>query len=326
MRGLTHIIVVLSLGLMGAIPAAGQTSPGPAKSWTAPRTPDGRPDLQGLWNNTTLTPLERPRNFSSKEFFATEEEAAAYAKGIVERREQDPNDGANDVADPTIWWERATKVVSTGRTSLIVDPPDGRIPALTPEAQNRMAATRAATRQHPADRAADRSLQERCLLSPTSGPPMLPGPYNNNYQIVQTPDTVMITIEMIHDVRIIPLDGRAHLPPSIRKWLGDSVGHWENNTLVVDTTNFTDLTHFRGSDRNLHLIERFTRTGPETILYQFTVDDPTAFVKPWTAELPMVRSAGPMYEFACHEGNFALGRILSIARQAEKAAAQAGSK
>lgn len=325
MRGLTPIIVVLLLGLMGAIPAAGQTSPGAAKPWTAPRTPDGRPDLQGLWNNTTLTPLERPRNFSGKEFFANEEEAAAYAKGIVERREQDPNDGANDVADPTIWWERATKVVATGRTSLIVDPPDGRIPALTPEAQKRMAATRAATSQHPADRAADRSLQERCLLSPTSGPPMLPGPYNNNYQIVQTPDTVMIAIEMIHDVRIIPLDGRAHLPAAIRNWLGDSVGHWENNSLVVDTTNFTDLTHFRGSDRNLHLIERFTRTGPETILYQFTVDDPTAFVKPWTAELPMVRSAGPMYEFACHEGNFALGRILSIARQAEKAA-QAGSK
>jgi len=320
------MIVVLPLGLMTAILAAGQTSPRAAKSWTAPRTPDGRPDLQGLWNNTTLTPLERPRNFTGKEFFATEEEAAAYAKGIVHRRAQDPNDGANDVADPNVWWERATTVVATGRTSLIVDPPDGRIPALTPEAQKRMADTRAATSQHPADRASDRSLQERCLLSPTSGPPMLPGPYNNNYQIVQTPDTVMIAIEMIHDVRIVALDGRPHLPQAIRKWLGDSVGHWENNTLVVDTTNFTDQTHFRGSDRNLHLVERFTRTGPETILYQFTVDDPTAFVKPWTAELPMVRSAGPMYEFACHEGNFALGRMLSIARQAEKAAAQAGSK
>jgi hypothetical protein len=320
MRGVTPMIVVLSLT---AILAAGQISPGATKAWTAPRTPDGRPDLQGLWNNTTLTPLERPRNFSSKEFFATEEEAAAYAKGIVDRRAQDPNDGANDVADPNVWWERATTVVATGRTSLIIDPADGRIPALMPEAQKRMSEARAATSQHPADRAADRSLQERCLLSPTSGPPMLPGPYNNNYQIVQTPDHVMITIEMIHDVRIIPLDGRPHLPPAIRKWLGDSVGHWEsgeNNTLVVDTTNFTDQTHFRGSDRNLHLIERFTRTGPETILYQFTVDDPTAFVKPWTAELPMLRSAGPMYEFACHEGNFALGRMLSIARQAEKAA------
>jgi hypothetical protein len=149
---------------------------------------------------------------------------------------------------------------------------------------------------------------------------MLPGPYNNNYQIVQTPDYVMIAIEMIHDVRIIPLNGRPHLPPAIRKWLGDSVGHFENNALVVDTTNFTDKTHFRGSDQNLHLMERFTRTGPETILYEFTLDDPTAFVGPWKAEIPMELSTGPMYEFACHEGNLALGRILSIARQAEKAA------
>jgi len=319
MRGLTSIVVVLASGLMGLMPAAGQTPKAAVKTWIAPRTPDGRPDLQGLWNTTTLTPLERPRNFSSKEFFATEEEAAAYAKGIVDRREQDPNDGANDVADPNVWWERATKVVATGRTSLIIDPTDGRIPALTPEAQKRMAASRTATSQHPADRAADRSLQERCLMAVTAGPPMLPGPYNNNYQIVQTPDYVMIAIEMIHDVRIVPLNGRPHLPSAVRNWMGDSVGHWENDTLVVDTTNFTDQTHFRGADQNLHLIERFTRTGPETILYRFTVDDPTAFVKPWTAELPMVRSGGPMYEFACHEGNFALGRILSIARQAEKA-------
>jgi len=309
------MIVVLSLG---AIPAAGQIS-------KAPRTPDGRPDLQGLWNNRTLTPLERPRNLAGKEFF-TEEEAAEYERAIVQNREQDPNDGVSDVADPKVWWERAIRVVPNRRTSLIVDPSDGRIPPLTPEAQKRMAEARAASRQHPADGAADRSLQERCLLSPTSGPPMLPGPYNNNYQIVQTPDYLMIAIEMIHDVRIIPLDGRPHLSPTLRKWLGDSVGHWEDNALVVDTTNFTDQTHFRGSDRNLHLIERFTRTGPETILYQFTVEDPTAFTKPWTAELPMTRTAGPMYEFACHEGNFALERILSIARQAEKDAAQAVSK
>jgi hypothetical protein len=315
MRGVSSMIVVLSLG---AIPAAGQIS-------KAPRTPDGRPDLQGLWNNTTLTPLERPRNLAGKEFF-TEEEAAEYERAIVQNREQGPNDGVSDVADPKVWWERAIRVVPNRRTSLIVDPSDGRIPSLTPEAQKRMAEARAASRQHPADGPADRSLQERCLLSPTSGPPMLPGPYNNNYQIVQTPDYVMIAIEMIHDVRIIPLDGRPHLSPILRKWLGDSVGHWEDNALVVDTTNFTDQTHFRGSDRNLHLIERFTRTGPETILYQFTVDDPTAFTKPWTVELPMTRTPGPMYEFACHEGNFALERMLSIARQTEKDAAQAVSK
>ena len=158
------------------------------------------------------------------------------------------------------------------------------------------------------------------MLSPTTGPPMLPGPYNNNYQIVQTRDYVMITVEMIHENRIISMDGRPHLPQTMRKWLGDSVGHWENDALIVDTTNFNDKTRFHGSDENLHLIERFTRTGPDTILYEFTVDDPTAFVAPWRAEIPMRRAAGPMYEFACHEGNFALGRMLSIARDAEKKA------
>jgi len=306
--------MMVALSLAG-IPAAGQM----------PWTSDGRPDLQGLWTNTSLTPLERPGSLAGKEFF-TAEEAAAYENGIVQKRAQDPNDGEGDVADPKIWWERGTKVVSTRRTSLIVDPPDGRIPPLTPEARKRMAEAGAASRQHPADGPEDRSLQERCLLSPTSGPPMLPGPYNNNYQIVQTPDYVTITIEMIHETRIIPLDGRPHLPQTIRQWLGDSVGHWENHTLVVDTTNFTNKTHFRGSDENLHLIERFTRTAAETIVYEFTVDDPTAFVKPWKAEIPMMSTAGPMYEFACHEGNLALGRILSIARQAEKRAAQSGSK
>jgi hypothetical protein len=256
---------------------------------------------------------------AAKEFFSAEE-AAAYEKRIVQNRIDDPNDGEGNVADPKVWWERATKVVANRRTSLIVDPPDGRVPALTPEAQKIMAEQRRAAREHPADKVTDRSLQERCILSPTTGPPMLPGPYNNNYQIVQTRDYVTITVEMIHETRIVAMDGRPHLPAGIRKWLGDSVGHYEGNTLVVDTTNFTDKTRFRGSDGNLHLIERFTRTSPDTILYEFTVDDPTAFVAPWKAEIPMRRSGGPMYEFACHEGNFALGRMLSIARDAEKQA------
>ena len=292
------------------IPGAGQTTP---------RTIDGHPNLQGLWSNETLTPLERPRDLAAKEYF-TAEEAAAYEKRIVQNRIDDPNDGEGNVADPKVWWERATKVVPNRRTSLITDPPDGRVPALTPTAQKRMAEQRAAARLHPADGPTDRSLQERCILSPTTGPPMLPGPYNNNYQIVQTRDYVTITVEMIHETRIIAMDGRPHLPQTMRKWLGDSIGHWESNTLVVDTTNFNDKTRFHGSDENLHLIERFTRTGPDTILYEFTVDDPTAFAAPWRAEIPMRRAAGPMYEFACHEGNFALGRMLSIAREAEKKA------
>ena len=304
------MLLALAVVLTG-VPAAGQSS-------------SHAKDLEGLWSNETLTPLERPRDLATKEFF-TPEEAAAFEKKIVQNRIDDPNDGEGNVADPKVWWERATKVGANRRTSLIVDPPNGRVPTLTPEAQKRMADDRAASRLHPADKASDRSLQERCLLSPTTGPPMLPGPYNNNYQIIQTRDYVTITVEMIHETRIIAMDGRSHLPPGMRKWLGDSIGHWENNTLIVDTTNFTNKTHFRGSDENLHLIERFTRTGPDTILYEFTVDDPTAFVAPWKAEIPMRRSAGPMYEFACHEGNFALGRMLSIARQAESAAAHTTS-
>jgi len=307
MRNLVVSIIPGLLVSLAAVSAAGQSS-------------SRLPDLEGLWSNETLTPLERPRELAAKEFFTTEE-AAAYEKHIVQTRIDDPNDGEGNVADPKVWWERAVKVVPNRRTSLIVDPPNGRVPALTPEAQKRMADQRTAARLHPADKVTDRSLQERCILSPTTGPPMLPGPYNNNYQIVQTRDYVMITIEMIHEVRIISMNGRPHLPQTMRKWLGDSIGHWESNTLVVDTTNFTGKTRFRGSDENLHLIERFTRTGPDTILYEFTVDDPTAFVAAWKAEIPMRRAAGPMYEFACHEGNFALGRMLSIARQAEKTTA-----
>ena len=157
-------------------------------------------------------------------------------------------------------------------------------------------------------------LPERCLLWPTAGPPMLPTSYNNNYQILQVPGYVVILIEMIHDVRIIPLDGRPHLPQHIRQWLGDSRGHWEGNTLVVDTTNFTDKTHFRGADRNLHLIERFTRSDPNTILYEFTVDDPTAFTQPWKAQAPLTKTAGPIYEYACHEGNYSMFNMLKGAR------------
>jgi hypothetical protein len=302
-----------------AVVCFGQTS-----NWTAPRTPDGQPDLQGLWNNTTITPLERPKEFAQKPFLSAEE-VAAYEQRIVSRRDTEP-DGPDSVADPVVWWERGTKVVSTRRTSLIVDPEDGRVPALTPEAQKRMQDGRAETRRHSADGPQNRSLQERCLLSNTTGPPMLPGPYNNDYQIVQTPGYVMIVIEMIHDARIIPLDGRPHLPQDVRLWLGDSRGHWEGNTLVVDTTNFTEKTHYRGSDENLHLVERFTRTGPGAILYQFTVDDPTAFSKSWTAEIPMLATAGPLYEYACHEGNRGMENMLRNARIEEQKAEEAANK
>jgi hypothetical protein len=316
-----HLVGAVAAALAFVSLAAGQTAP---KRWTPPRTSFGQPDLQGLWNTVTITPLERPRDLAGKEYF-TAEEAAAYEKRLVERRDSD-SDAAESVADPVVWWERGVHVVSTRRTSLIIDPPDGRLPPLTPEAQKKMQEARAQTRLHPADGPEDRSLQERCLLSTSTGPPTLSGPYNNNIEIVQTPGYVMLLIEMIHDVRIIPLDGRPHLQRDVHLWMGDPRGHWEGDTLVVESTNFTSKTHFRGSDENLHLVERFSRTGPDTILYQFTVDDPTAFSKSWTGELPIQKSAGPLYEFACHEGNRAMEHMLSAARAAEKSAAESRKK
>ena len=291
-----------------------------AAAWTAPHTPDGQPDLQGIWTNATITPFERPKDLAGKEFF-TEQEAAEYEKQMLQsgNRDQRGKTPEADVAGAynNFWFERGSKVVPTRRTSLVVDPLDGKVPPLTPEAQ-KAAATRAEVQRRPPTGPEDMGLPERCILWPTAGPPMVPSGYNNNYQILQTPGYVVILIEMIHDVRVIPLDGRPHLPQNIRLWMGDSRGRWEGNTLVVDTTNFTDKTHFRGSDENLRLVERFTRVSPDTILYQFTVEDPTAFTKKWTGEAPLTRTPGPIYEYACHEGNYSMTNVLSGARSAEK--------
>ena len=309
---------------VAAVFAVGQAPAAKTVKWTPPRTADGQPDLQGIWNNGTITPMERPADLAGKEFF-TEAEALAYEKQVVERTnrdqrtpgtEQDVSRAYNDA-----WWDSGTKVVRTLRTSMVTDPPDGRIPALTPEAQKAQRARFEAIRR-PAAGPEDRGLAERCLMFPNDGPPMTPYVYNNNFRIVQTKDTVAIYVELIHDVRIIPLDTRPHLPSTIRRWFGDSRGHWEGNTLVVDTTNFTDKTSFRGSDSNLHVVERFTRIDPDTILYQFEIDDPTAFTKPWKAELTMVADPGPIYEYACHEGNYGMRNLLRGARaqEAEEAA------
>jgi hypothetical protein len=293
---------------------------GQAKTWTAPRTPDGQPDLQGSWTNATLTPLERPNALADKQVF-TDQEASEFAKQTIERNSLDGRNVSPDVlvAYNDLWYERGTKVASTKQTSLIVDPPDGRIPPLTPEARKRAAELAEMRRQHPADGPEDRSLQERCIKWGTAGPPMLPGPYNNDYQIIQAPGYVVIDVEMIHDARIIPLDGRPHLPQNVRSWLGDSRGHWEGETLVVDTINFRpDATYRSTIPETLHLVERFTRVSPETILYQFTVDDPSTYTRPWTAALPMTKIDGPIYEYACHEGNYAMEGILGGARAQEK--------
>jgi hypothetical protein len=321
---LSAIALALLLVLLGPVPAAGQK-----KAWTAPHTPDGQPDLQGYWSSATLTPLERPAELAGKPFL-TEQEAAAYEKQLLQTGNRDRRE-ANAETDVgraynEFWFERGNKVVGTRRTSLIVDPPDGRIPPLMPEAQKRADAARVYARQHPADGPEDRGLPERCLLWPTAGPPMLPGGYNNNYQIIQSPGYVVILVEMIHDVRIIPLDGRPHLGSSVRQWMGDSRGHWEGNTLVVDTADFNGKARFRGADEKMHLTERFTRADPDTLLYEFTVDDPTAFTKPWSAQVPMRKSEGPIFEYACHEGNYGMEGILGGARAEEKKAAAGAGK
>ena len=315
------VVTVALLPLLTASPAFAQDAKRGAitkagASWKAPRTEDGQPDLSGIWTNNVATPLERPRNLGDKAFF-TDDEAAAYEKEIRSR----PDSNNNVVSDTAVWWEKGKDIVTTHRTSLIMDPPDGRLPPLTPEAQKRMADIRADQRKHPNSGPEDFGLQARCIVWPAAGPlPMLPSPYNNDYQIYQTKDFVVIEIEMIHDTRIIPLTGGSHLPADVPQWLGDSHGHWEGDTLVVETTNFTDKTRFRGSDDKLRLVEKFTRTAPDVLTYQFTLDDPTAFTKPWTAEVPMVTTPGPLYEFACHEGNAAIPNMLKTARAAEKQA------
>jgi hypothetical protein len=296
----------------------------PPKSWTVARTPDGRPDLQGIWTNSTRTPLERPEEFRGRPFI-TEQEAVAYEKRILTTGNRDRRDGdpEADVARAynELFFDQGDKLSRIdGRipTSIIIDPPDGRIPPLTPEAQARVEATRAYAKQHPADRAQDRALTERCIYWATAGPPMLPGPYNNLYQIYQTPGHVMLLSEMIHEARMIPLDSRPHVPSSVRLWTGDPRGHWEGDTLVIETTNFTGKTRFRGSSENLKVTEHLRRVDANTILYRFTIDDPTSFTKPWTGELPLVAASGPIFEYACHEGNQAMMDILAGARAEEK--------
>ena len=303
-----------------------QPSASAAKTWTPPRTPDGQPDLQGIWTNATLTPLERPDEFAGKAFL-TEAEAAAYEKRLAQVNNRDRREASREAdvgrAYNDFWFERGNALVPSRRTSLITDPSDGRVPSLTPEAQKRAAARAEYRRAHPADGPEDLGLPVRCLLWPTAGPPMLPGGYNNNYQIVQGPGYVMILVEMIHDARVIPLDGRPHLPQKVRRWMGDSRGRWQGNALVVETTNFTNKTEYRGSGENLRLIERFTRTSPDQIMYEFTVEDAASFTRPWTAELPMRKVEGPVFEYACHEGNYGLEGILDGARSDEQNAAAA---
>ena len=274
------------------------------------------PDFGGIWNSATATPLERPAQFKDKEFF-TPQEAAEWERRAAQRsQESAPTPGTNSVGTyNTAFWEYGSKIVKTMRTSIITDPPDGRIPALTPSAAAEKS-RRLQVLRHPSG-PKDMGLQDQCLVFPTAVPPMIPYSYNSNYQFVQTDRLLMIHIEMAHDTRVISLDGRPHLPANVRRWLGDSIGHWEGATLVVDTTNFNDAGGFYGDaggmygwDRNLHVVERFSLLDANTILYKFEVEDSTAFTRPWKGELTMARTAGQIYEYACHEGNYALPALL----------------
>ena len=318
------------LAFVNAFPLPAQTTTPPVRrvsAKTIPRTPDGHPDLQVIWTNATLTPLERPANLEGKGTL-TDAEAKAYEQRDLQSNTLDSDvesnfnkatGGPGVGAYNNLFVDRGSqlaRVDGVKRTSLIVDPPDGKIPPLTAAARDRNAgAPRTFTRY---DSVKVRPLSERCIIGfgSTSGPPMLPVLYNNNYEIVQTADAVLILVEMVHDIRVIRING-THKPANIRQLLGDSIGHWEGDTLVVDTTNFTDKTRFRASSENLHVIERFSRVDVNTILYKATVDDPATFTKQWTLEYPFVATAGPVYEYACHEGNYAMPDILGGARKLE---------
>jgi len=292
-------------------------------AWKMPRTSDGHPDLQGIWTNATRTPLERPAEFAGKPT-VTDAEAKLWeqkehqawqeldgtSEGPLHKTKGSEGTGAYNV----LFYDMGSglaRIDGLKRTSMVVDPPDGKIPPMKPEARGRN--TRRADSY---DDVKDRGLSERCIITSMAGPPMLPTLYNNNYQIVQTPDSIMILVEEIHDVRIVHMNGK-HQPENVRQWTGDSIGHWEGDTLVVETTNFTNQTHFRGSSKDLKVTERFTRVDANTIVYKATLEDPSTWTKPWTVELPFAAAPGPIYEYACHEGNYAIEDILGGARKIE---------
>ena len=306
--------------LLTPAPLSAQTA-NAVKSWTPAKTADGVPDLQGVYSNATTVPFERPKNLGSKEFYTDQEmaeriKAQAAAEAARQAADADPTRVHYDLGQ---FGLNARVTAVTNRTSQIIGA-EGVIPPLIPEAQARAAAKQAAARGHNFDDAQHRGLSERCIMWGNEGPPMLSPGYNSDVQIVQGPGYVAVLQEMIHDTRIIPTDNSSHAPSSVRQWMGDSRGHWEGNTLIVDTTNFTGKTAFRNSSDSLHVVERFTKTGPDTLVYQFTVEDPHTWSKPWSAEVTWEKINNPIYEYACQEGNYGLANILSGARSSEKTA------
>ncbi len=324
-RSLVRLTILVGLVSIAALPAADPNS------WTAPRTADGQPDLQGVWANNNATPLERPDKLADKAALSKEELAK-----IKERARKLFNDDSGDAAFGDSVFSAAlnesenftSRDAATGnynqfwvverefsdnRTSLVVDPPNGRIPELTATGKAKNAES-AVKRARPPEGPEDRSLGERCV---TFGVPRTGAGYNSYYQIFQTPDYVAIMMEMIHDVRIIPLDGRPHVEDPIRLWHGDPRGRWEGDTLVVETRNYSPKSSFRGSSENLTLVERFTRVGPEKLRYEITLEDPTTWTRPWTVMIPLSKSEDAIYEYACHEGNYSMEGMLAGARKEE---------
>jgi hypothetical protein len=311
-----HRALSLALGL--ALPAslAAQAGRPPqkaaAKAAPIPRTPDGKPDLQGTWDFAQLTPFERPNALAGKSSFATDDEAEEFATERIENNNKDRRDGgaAVDVerAYNDFWWDFGTRVAK--QTSLVVDPPTGRVPPLTDAARARQASRGPQKYDNPEER----PLAERCILGFNSGPPMIPSAYNNNVQVVLTRDYLLLHNEMIHSARVVDLNRQTHLPKDVRLLTGDSIGHWEGDTLVVDTTNFLKEGGFRGASANMHLVEKFSLDDEHVLRYVFTVDDPATWTAKWTASIPMVRSDQQIYEYACHEANYGLENVLKGGR------------
>jgi hypothetical protein len=329
------LLLSVSTGAAGqSQPAAARTGAVRPNASAVPRTADGRPDLQGIWDFRTITPMERPKDLAAKEVL-NEQEAAEFE--VKNRRNQDNREktprgvvnGTQSTADVErayndFWWDFGNRVVSTKRTSLVIDPPDGRIPALTAEAQKRTA-TRREMRERPAHGPEDRGVGERCILGFNAGPPMIPSAYNNNVQLVQTRDYIVIHNEMVHNARIVPLAARPQTA-SAPQWNGHARARWEGDTLVVETTGFKGETAFQNSSENLRLVERFTRVDGDTLIYEFTVDDPTTWTKPWTVQVPMTRTDDLMFEYACHEANYGMTNLLKGARSVEQEGVATGQK
>ena len=285
----------------------------------------GAPDLQGVWDFRTITPLQRPEDLGDKAFL-TAEEAAQREQGAVDRaarlwdREAQRTEAGGNVGGyNNFWMDPGTNVIGTRRTSLIIDPPNGRFPTLTDSGQERQRADRGSFTVASPATYTDLNTYDRCIQGFNAGPPIAPGGYNQNVQIFQTPDHLVMMTEMVHTVRVIPIDGRPHLDTSVEQWSGDSRGHWEGDTLVVESSNFAQKRNWRGATSGMTLVERFRRVDDTTLEYEYTVTDPETWTAPWTVNLPMVLNTEAMFEYACHEGNYSMEAMLGGARAEERA-------